>query len=132
MFVSLIDFGAVKIYWSDQGEVDIPIFVTDGYAAPEVYSGSLEFIDNPRIDKRFDLFTLGALMAYCLTGKKPKDFLVSTTPPQHKFDLSDYDNITGNVKNIIEKATMHQRQDRYQDSSTMLYEVLNELSRFQG
>ncbi|WP_372371397.1 protein kinase [Candidatus Uabimicrobium sp. HlEnr_7] len=132
MHISLIDFGAVKVYSSSRGEVNIPIFVTDGYAAPEVYSGSLEFIDNPRIDERFDLFTLGALMAYCLTGKKPRDFLINTTPPQHNFDLASYDNITKNVKNIIKKSTMHQRQERYQDSSTMLYEALNELSRFQG
>ena len=132
MHISLIDFGAVKIYWTGHGEVDIPIFVTAGYAAPEVYSGSLEFIDNPRIDERFDLFTLGALMSYCLTGIQPKDFLINTTPPQHNFDLDHYDNITKNVKSIVKKSTMHQRQERYQNSSTMLYEVLNELSRFQG
>ncbi len=120
----LIDFGAVKVYRMDQQEVDVPIFVTDGYAAPEVYSGSLEFRDNPQIDKRFDLFTLGALMAQCLTGKHPQEFLISHSPPQHDFTLSAYSSIRKPLQKIISRATSKDRNNRYPDTDAMLQDVL--------
>jgi len=123
--IFLIDFGAVKIYHVQQHEIDVPIFVTDGYAAPEVYSGSLEFRDNPQIDKRFDLFTVGALMAHCLTGKHPQEFLVNTTPPQHDFQQVhfSYTPFSRDVKEIILKATEKDRNNRYQCAEDMLTDI---------
>ena len=118
--IILIDFGATKIYRMDQQEIDIPISVTDGYAAPEVYSGSIEFCDNPKIDKRFDVFTVGALMVHCLTGKHPRKFLVSQTPPEHDFNLKNYPDIIRPIKKIIMRATHKDRQKRYPNSKTML------------
>lgn len=121
--VILIDFGAVKIYHIDLQEVDVPIFVTDGYAGPEVYSGSIEFRDNPKIDARFDLFTLGALMVHCLTGQHPQTFLTNHSPPQHDFSLENYPNIPSDIKAIIVKATGKDRRSRYSDAEAMLYDV---------
>lgn len=125
--IVLIDFGAVKIYWIDQLEVELPIFVTDGYAAPEVYSGSLEFRDNPRIDQRFDIFTMGALMAHCLTSQHPSKFLVAQTPPQHNFDLERYHNIAPPIKDVIYRATAPNCKDRYADADTMLKAIWHAL-----
>ncbi len=120
--VILIDFGAVKVYHIDLQEVDVPIFVTDGYAGPEVYSGSIEFRDNPKIDNRFDIFTAGALMVHCLTGKHPQEFLVSHAPPQHDFCLDSY-SISSRTINIIAKATAKDRKNRYPDADAMLQDV---------
>ena len=119
--VSLIDFGAIKIYWIDQQEIEVPIFVTDGYAAPEVYSGSLEFKDNPQIDSRFDIFTVGALMVHCLTGRHPQNFLVNHSPPQHNFDLGEA--ISVPMNELIKNATARNREDRYPDADIMLKQV---------
>ena len=121
--VTLIDFGAIKSYWMDQEGIDVPIFVTDGYAAPEVYSGSLELRDNQRIDNRFDIFTVGALMVHCLTGKHPQQFLVHHSPPKHDFDLSEYSHIPTSVNSIIQKSTSKNRENRYQSADEMLDEV---------
>lgn len=123
--VFMIDFGGVKIYHVDQHEIDVPIFVTDGYAAPEVYSGSLEFRDNPQIDKRFDIFTVGALMAHCLTGKHPQEFLINQTPPQHDFQSMqlEYTPFAKDIKNIILRATEKDRNNRYPDAESMLDDV---------
>lgn len=123
--VVLIDFGAVKIYHLDIQEVDVPIFVTDGYAAPEVYSGSIEFRDNPKIDSRFDLFTVGALMVHCLTGRHPQTFLTNHAPPQHDFSLEAFPHISMDIKNIINKATNKDRRTRYADAEAMLEDVMN-------
>lgn len=127
--IVLIDFGAIKTYWIDQKEIDIPIFVTDGYAAPEVYSGTIELKDNPRIDCRFDIFTVGALMAECLTGKSPNTFLVNFNPPQHQFDLPGSIDVT--VQKIIAKATHEDKNKRYQDADGMLSDVLSAIKKLQ-
>mgnify|MGYP000957628698 CR=1 FL=1 len=127
--VSLIDFGAVKIHWMDQKEIDIPIFVTDGYAAPEVYSGSLEFRDNPRIDKRFDIFTLGALMIHCLTGKHPQEFLVNHCPPQHDFNLENLE-VPDPIPGILARSTARNREERYADADDMLKDIWQALETF--
>jgi serine/threonine protein kinase len=127
--VILIDFGAVKIYWMDQREIEVPIFVTDGYAATEVYSGSLEFRDNPQIDNRFDIFTVGALMVHCLTGKHPQQFLVDHSPPQHNFNLDEYRYISDSIKSILHKATARNRENRYADVNTMLKHIWKALER---
>jgi serine/threonine protein kinase len=121
--ITLIDFGAVKVHWLDQQEIELPIFVTDGYAGPEVYSGSIEMRDNPRIDQRFDVFTMGALMVHCLSGKHPAEFLVNYAPPQHDFRVEQYSHIARPVQDIIRKAIAHERQERYADVDAMLYDM---------
>jgi len=108
--------------------VDVPIFVTDGYAGPEVYSGSIEFRDNPKIDNRFDLFTVGALMVHCLTGRHPQEFLTSHAPPQHDFNLDAYHSLSPDIKNIIAKATAKDRKNRYSDADVFLRDVEKLLS----
>ncbi len=121
--VSLIDFGAVKVHWCDQGEIETPIFVTDGYAAPEVYSGSLEFRDNTRIDKSFDIFTVGAFLCHCLSRQHPQIFLVNKNPPQHQFNLEKYEQIPPKMKRIILKATSRERDQRYSCAQEMLADI---------
>jgi serine/threonine-protein kinase len=121
--VSLIDLGAVKIHWMDQQEIEVPIFVTDGYAAPEVYSGSIELKDNPRVDKQFDIFTMGALMVHCVTGRHPSEFFTSYTPPQHDFGLQNYPEIARPLKDVIHRATAPERKDRYADADEMLKDI---------
>lgn len=127
--VSLLDFGSVKIHWMDQQEIDMPAFITDGYAAPEIYAGGLEYPDNPRIDNRFDIFTVGALMAQSLTGIHPYEFLTAYTPPQHDFDLGPHKNISPAVKKVVQKATARSREDRYPTVDAMLKDVRRALKK---
>lgn len=127
--ITLIDFGGVKIYWMDQQEVDVPIFVTDGYAAPEVYSGVLELRDNPRIDSRFDIFTMGALMAHALTGRHPYQFLVTYNPPQHAFNLNQYPFIAKPIRELVHRATAPDKNDRYPTAAAMLKDVRRALEK---
>lgn len=60
--VSLVDFGIARIFQPRQKGTAIG---TPGYAAPEQYKGFAE--------PRSDIFSLGALIHYMLTGKDPED-----------------------------------------------------------
>jgi serine/threonine protein kinase len=63
--VKLIDFGIARFFKDDKSE-DTYVYGTPGYAAPEQYGAG-------QTDTRSDIFSLGATMHHCLTGRNPAE-----------------------------------------------------------
>jgi serine/threonine protein kinase len=63
--VKLIDFGIARFFKEDRHE-DTYVYGTPGYAAPEQYGSG-------QTDVRSDLFSLGATLHHCLTGRNPSE-----------------------------------------------------------
>jgi len=68
--IKLIDFGIARTY-EDSRKKDTIIFGTQGYASPEQYGFS-------QTDCRSDLFSLGIIMGYLLTGKTDREAVAKT------------------------------------------------------
>ena len=62
-------------------------------------------------------------MAYCLTGEQPYNFLIEHTPPKYDFNLEGYKKISAPTKEIIQKATANDKNERYPDTESMLKEI---------
>ena len=78
--VFLIDFGIARFFKGGRQRGDTEIIGTEGYAPPEQYSNSQE-----ETDPRSDLYSLGATLHCCLTGRDPRlqPFMF---PPVHQFN----------------------------------------------
>jgi len=61
--VKLIDFGNARFFKEDKQE-DTYVYGTPGYAAPEQYGAG-------QTNVRSDIFSLGATLHHCLTGRAP-------------------------------------------------------------
>ena len=86
----LIDFDASRIFKPDQ-DTDTVVLGTPGYAAPEQYGMS-------QTDGRADIYALGVMMNFMLTGEHPSRILAS-----------------GRMGRIIRKCTMMSPNQRYPD-----------------
>ncbi len=72
--VKLLDFGIARFFKEDQHE-DTYVYGTPGYAAPEQYGSG-------QTDVRSDLFSLGATLHHCLTGRNPSENPLDFPDPQ--------------------------------------------------
>jgi serine/threonine protein kinase len=63
--IKLIDFGIARFFKEEQRE-DTFVYGTPGYAAPEQYGLG-------QTDVRSDIFSLGATLHHCLTGRNPSE-----------------------------------------------------------
>jgi len=63
--VKLIDFGIARFFKEEKRE-DTYVYGTPGYAAPEQYGSG-------QTDVRSDIFSLGATLHHCLTGRNPSE-----------------------------------------------------------
>jgi len=63
--VKLIDFGIARFFKENKRE-DTYVYGTPGYAAPEQYGSG-------QTDSRSDIFSLGATLHHCLTGRNPSE-----------------------------------------------------------
>ncbi len=63
--VKLIDFGIARFFKEDKLQ-DTYVYGTPGYAAPEQYGSA-------QTDVRSDIFSLGATLHHCLTGRNPSE-----------------------------------------------------------
>jgi serine/threonine protein kinase len=104
--VKLIDFGIARFFKEDKQE-DTYVYGTPGYAAPEQYGTG-------QTDVRSDIFSLGATLHHCLTGRDPL---------QHPLDFPDPLLLNpklnkGTVK-IIRKALEQDPNRRYQTALDM-------------
>ena len=86
----LIDFNASRIFKPNQ-DTDTVVLGTPGYAAPEQYGMS-------QTDGRTDIYALGVMMNYMLTGEHPSRRLVP-----------------GRMGRIIRRCTMMSPNERYPD-----------------
>lgn len=64
-FVKLLDFGLAKLTRDEQPVTEEHVLGTAGYLAPEVIEGNAE------LDLRVDVFSLGALFYFMLSGRLP-------------------------------------------------------------
>lgn len=104
--VKLIDFGIARFFKEDRTE-DTYVYGTPGYAAPEQYGTG-------QTDVRSDIFSLGATLHHCLTGRDPAEHSLDVpdplmlNPKLHK----------GTVK-IVRKALEEKPEHRYQSAFDM-------------
>lgn len=103
--IKLIDFGAVV-----HMESGIPAQYTPEYAAPEQFRAQ-------RLDKRTDIFNIGATLYHISTGKKPISISDGTKEPvpsneRFKFEYNDKI-INTHLKKIILKCVNDNPEKRY-------------------
>ncbi len=120
--VKLIDFGIARFYKEERRE-DTYVYGTPGYAAPEQYGTG-------QTDVRSDIFSLGATMHHCLTGRNPS---------QNPLDFPDPRQINPRLSRgtaaIIKKALDPDMDKRFQSAYEMklaIQKVLLDLSAVKG
>jgi hypothetical protein len=94
--ISLIDFGISRVY-DECSQVDTLCFGTRHYAAPEQYGFS-------QTDARSDIFSLGVLLCWLLTGSEDVQQARSAIPEAWLAD-------------VVEKCTAFSPKDRYQTAA---------------
>jgi serine/threonine protein kinase len=104
--VKLIDFGIARFFKEDKKE-DTFVYGTPGYAAPEQYGTG-------QTDVRSDIFSLGATLHHCLTGRNPSENPLSFPDPKV---LNPKLN-KGTIR-IIRKALEQDKELRYQTALDM-------------
>ncbi|MHC9543321.1 MAG: ankyrin repeat domain-containing protein [Vulcanimicrobiota bacterium] len=109
--VFLVDFGIAQVFSPDMSEMPAG---TSGYCAPEQMEGAAE--------ARSDLYSLGAVMYYLLTGKDPQkeaDFPRSVPPP-----IQVNKDIPHHISDIIMKM-LEQDSEKRPLSAEKIMDVLN-------
>lgn len=99
-----IDLGIARFY-KEEGQIDTQIMGTRATAAPEQFGYR-------QTDIRSDLYSIGVLLLYCLTG----DYSLSET------NLQD---VSPALRAIIRKATMFDPDKRYQTSQELFLDLLS-------
>ncbi len=104
--VVITDFGLVRVEGMPQGEVTretswIPPYV----AAPEQRAGE-------DLDVSTDIYQVGALLFYLLTGKTRREFAVMTL-------LADRPDVPQSLATVIERCTRHEKEMRFQDAASV-------------
>lgn len=126
--VKILDFGLSKQIGDSLGTtMNITIantgLGTPGYMSPE------QFNDCKNVDFRTDIFSLGAMMFYLLTGKRPfsgdtpseifEDTLRNSPPPVESFDNS----CSVEAMQIIQKMMQYEPSNRYQNYDELLADI---------
>jgi len=101
--VKLMDFDVARFFKIDNNS-DTELLGTNGYAAPEQFG----FYQS---DSRSDIYSLGVVMNYLLTGLHPKEFL--------------YD---GNLGKVIKKCISFDPDNRYKDVNQLKDAMIKERS----
>ncbi|WLQ11651.1 ABC transporter substrate-binding protein [Hahella aquimaris] len=125
----LLDFGISK----PLGEGDLKytrlgmVMGTPGYLAPEQIEGARN------IDKRADIYALGAILYYCITGERPytgespQDIMnrqcAGPPPALRENRLTDARNKA--LEPVILKAMALRPDDRYPDAQAMVRDIQN-------
>jgi serine/threonine protein kinase len=104
--VKLIDFGIARFFKEDKTE-DTYVYGTPGYAAPEQYGTG-------QTDARSDIFSLGATMHHCLTGRNPSE---------NPLDFADVRQLNPKISKgtaaIVLRALEQDREKRFQSAQEM-------------
>jgi len=104
--VKLIDFGIARFFKVDKRE-DTFVYGTPGYAAPEQYGSS-------QTDVRSDIFSLGATLHHCLTGKNPSE------NPLHFLNPRKLNpRVSRETAAIVSKAVALSMEKRFQSAREM-------------
>jgi serine/threonine-protein kinase len=102
--IMLVDFGIARFVAPSQKGVTA--IGTMGYAPPELFAGSVE--------RRSDIYSLGATMFHLLTGQDPQDnplliFDFSKNPKPRQINPA----ITPNMEQLICRAVEHKPESRF-------------------
>lgn len=101
----LIDFNTAR-YYEKGAQRDTTFLGTREFAAPEQFG-------DKQTDVRTDIYELGAMMNYLLTGKNHKRYMSQ-----------------GIAQNIIEKCTQYELEKRYQNVGTLMRDIQKLPERF--
>ncbi|HSA78646.1 MAG TPA: serine/threonine-protein kinase [Nitrospirota bacterium] len=104
--VRLIDFGIARFFKEAKSE-DTFVYGTPGYAAPEQYGTG-------QTDVRSDIFSLGATLHHCLTGRNPSENPLDFPDPR-----SLNPKLSKGTAEIIRKALQQEREKRFQSALEM-------------
>jgi serine/threonine protein kinase len=116
--VKLIDFGIARFFKEDNVK-DTFVYGTPGYAAPEQYGMA-------QTDVRSDMFSLGATLHHCLTGRNPSESPLDFPDPRQ---LNP--GLSRETAAIIKRALEPEMDRRYQNANEMkvaVQKVLLQLS----
>ena len=104
--VKLIDFGIARFFKEEKRE-DTYVYGTPGYAAPEQYGSG-------QTDVRSDIFSLGATLHHCVTGRNPSENPLNFPDPG-KMNR----NLSTEAAAIIKKALAPDMDKRFQGALEM-------------
>jgi serine/threonine protein kinase len=104
--IKLIDFGIARFFKEAKSE-DTFVYGTPGYAAPEQYGTG-------QTDVRSDIFSLGATLHHCLTGRNP-----SENPLDFPDPMILNPKLSKGTAEIIRKALQQEREKRFQSALDM-------------
>ncbi len=111
--IVLIDFGTARQYKVENVE-DTTCLGTRGYAAPEQFGG------HGQTDARTDIYCLGTTMYHLVTGKNPSE------PPYEMYPIRYWnESLSKGLEQIILKCTQMDPENRYQDCSKLLYDLVH-------
>ena len=108
--VVLIDFGISRVYKPGQ-ESDTVYIGSRGYAAPEQFYGT------GQSSVQSDIYALGAVMYFMLTGKAP------STALEPLYDENYAENVNIDIREIIKKAMKIKVEERYSCIEEMRKEI---------
>jgi serine/threonine-protein kinase len=112
--IMLIDFGAVKEVGTPPGTR----IGVEGYTAPEQYRG--------KCSPQSDIYAIGPTLIYLITGENPLKYYRQQEGTVY-LDVSQIEQITDDLAQVIEKACQPNQCDRYQTAQA-LYEALDSCS----
>jgi serine/threonine protein kinase len=114
--VKLIDFGIARFFKEDK-VTDTFVYGTPGYAAPEQYGTA-------QTDVRSDIFSLGATLHHCLTGRNPSESPLDFPDPRQLNPAMSRETAA-----IIKRALDPEMNRRFQNANEMKVAVQKVLLR---
>ena len=113
-FITLTDFGGVRMYWRDDAspswQSEAPVF-TAGYVSPEAVSTAFD----RGLDPRSDVYSAGAMLWEMLSGVSPNT-LASRDSPSITLSANDERLPAGlpeSVKHLLARALAPDRDQRF-------------------
>ena len=120
-YFTLIDFGAVTLRLGDRTTEPTAGCITVGYAAPEASQGR-----EAEIDRRFDIYTLGATIWHAVTLRDPRE-LGGEWPELDARALQRVDGLSPAFVRIVARALSRDPARRYEHPAAMRKDVLERL-----
>jgi serine/threonine protein kinase len=112
--VKLIDFGIARFFKENKSE-DTYVYGTPGYAAPEQYGSG-------QTDTRSDIFSLGATLHHCLTGRNPSESPLNFPDPRQLNPV-----ISKETASIVNRAVELDMEKRFRSAQEMKQAIQKKL-----